>query len=478
MEIKVYHNIINHLRYIIAGTEWEGHVYAVGGCVRDLMRQQPIKDIDLVVDLPDGGIGFDRWLYENGHLYAEAIISSRFGTASFRLKEYYNEWLDCVQTRSESYVDRSSRNPVVEYGSIKADAQRRDFTVNALYHNVSTGFIWDSSGRGVDDIHNGVITTVADPDIVFSDDPLRMLRCLRFSSRFGWEIDEKTMKGIRKNCDRLEIISTERINSEFSQMLCCPCATIAIDHLVNTGLMKIIMPEFMEIVGLEQNKYHFGDAYQHTMSVVDICAQNGGDIVDMLAALLHDVGKGRTVSIGKDGTRHFIGHELMSAKMAKEILEQLKYPKVVIKDVMALIRWHMYFKPFGEDPTKLKRHHVRRIQYELGSKDLFNRLLLLVHADNLSHKVEYKLPQQVANIKAVAKYLELDNESGYHYRLPVTGDEMLKLLGVPPCKLVGHAVKRATEWAVKCEKLPSHDQCVQYIRQNVKNWKKKYLNND
>lgn len=473
MDIGIYNQIIGFIKGIITGTEWEGHVYAVGGCVRDLVRNATIKDIDLVVNTANGGVEFAEWLEENNYLQGEPVISSRFGTASFRFKKYPTEWLDCVQTRCESYVDRSSRNPVVEYGTIEDDAERRDFTVNALYHNISTSQIWDSSGRGIEDINNGLITTVDEPDIIFSDDPLRMLRAIRFASRYNWDIDNKTMEGIKKNCHRLDIISVERINNELTQMLQSARPDMAVRLLMETGLMKEIIPEFVKLSGLEQNKYHFGDVYEHTLSVLRYSA--GGDIVEMLAALLHDIGKIETVTVDEKGNRHFIGHEFASAKMAKDILTRLKYPNDVIKMVSELVKWHMYFKPLGDNPAKIKRHHVRRMQFEMGNSIMFERLKRLVNADNLSHAPEYILPKQLPIIEDVEKQLAVDNECGYGYRSPIVGQEMLKLLDVPPSKIVGHAVKRTTEWAIKCEHLPSREQCIQYVKQNVKNWKKKYL---
>ena len=179
MTINEYLLVIETLKEIIKGSEFEGHVYTVGGCERDKHLRRDIKDIDLVVDLEDGGIRFAKWLENNKHTIGSIVIYERFGTAMFRLADFPNLELEVVQTRKESYNNVDSRNPDTSYGTIIEDCKRRDFTINALYHNISTNEDLDLTGLGLRDIKDEIIRTCGDPDIIFTDDPLRILRAVR-----------------------------------------------------------------------------------------------------------------------------------------------------------------------------------------------------------------------------------------------------------------------------------------------------------
>ena len=188
MDKKRFIDINKYVADAIAGTEFEGNVYAVGGSVRDYVMEQEIKDIDYVVSLPDGGIRLAEFL-DNKCLTSTPVVKyERYGTAMVRLSEFPNENIEFVQTRSEKY-SKDSRNPETEYGSIEEDALRRDLTINALYFNISTGKIVDPTGWGMFDIENHTIRTTTDPDKVFEDDPLRILRVIRFAARFGWVME-------------------------------------------------------------------------------------------------------------------------------------------------------------------------------------------------------------------------------------------------------------------------------------------------
>jgi poly(A) polymerase len=212
MKKELYISITERLRELIRGTEFEGHVLSVGGCVRDDIMGLEIKDIDLAVTLPDGGIQLAEWLERNGHTSGHVVTYPTYHTAMFRLKDFPDEELEAVQTRKEKYNDHSSRNPVTAFGSIEEDCMRRDLTINALYRDISTGEIIDITSHGTDDIRHHIIRTPTDPDLTYDDDPLRILRCIRFASRYGWTIEPDTWAGMLRNVQRLDIISRERIH--------------------------------------------------------------------------------------------------------------------------------------------------------------------------------------------------------------------------------------------------------------------------
>ena len=219
MDAQKFRQILAFVRELIAGTEWEGRVFAVGGCVRDEIMGLPIKDVDMVVNLPDGGTRFAQWFFDQGVVKGSVVKYESFGTAMLKLLAFPEDELEFVQSRKEKYPDRRSRNPVVAFGTIEDDSFRRDLTINSLDINISTGELLDVTGHGVEDIRNHVLRTPLDPDETFDDDPLRILRAIRFSSRFGWQIDGRTFQGMVRKAPRLEIITVERIQDEFSKML-------------------------------------------------------------------------------------------------------------------------------------------------------------------------------------------------------------------------------------------------------------------
>lgn len=242
MKIETYYKILDYIKGIIKGREFEGHVYSVGGCERDKhLGLQEIKDIDLVVDLKDGGIRFARWLHSMGLVRnGNIIVYENFGTAMFRLSGFPDEEIEVVHTRKETYRDKNSRNPETAFGTIEQDCFRRDFTINSLYHNISTDEDLDLTGMGLKDLENGIIRTCANPDIIFSDDPLRIMRAVRFASRLGFVIEKNTVSGIVKYAERLKIISQERITDEFSKILTSANPTLGLVMLWDYGIINVI----------------------------------------------------------------------------------------------------------------------------------------------------------------------------------------------------------------------------------------------
>lgn len=430
MEVAKFKKIIAYLCDVTKGTDWEGHVYAVGGCMRD--RQLGfivIKDIDLVIDLPDGGLGFSQWLNEKGLLKGDPVVYPNYGTAAFNLKLFPKEQIECVQTRKEQYKDVNSRNPETTYGTIEEDAFRRDLTINAIYQRISDGAILDPTGLGIKDIKDHVIRTTTDPEIVFSDDPLRILRTIRFSARLGWEINPETVSGMCQMYERLSVISAERIRSEIGQILTGRNVKKALQFMVETGIMKYVIPEVYDIVGLEQNKYHDCDVWEHTLKVVD-CLEKKGDKCEevRMAALLHDIGKSETRTVDDKGGVHFIMHEFASARIAKEVLERLKYPNKFIKEVVFLIRSHMWGFPKGD--MAVKRKVISKCQIACGNAEMWEKLASLIDADRNSHAPEHCDEGCYERLMGIHETTTADGTAMYGYKLPVTGEDVMRIKGI------------------------------------------------
>lgn len=441
MTTELYIEIREYLRDLIQGTEWEGHLYAVGGCCRDELMHLPIKDVDMAVNLPCGGIRFAQWLYDNGLMLHKPVTYPNYGTAMLRLREFPGDELELVQTRKEKYTDRSRRNPETVFGTLEEDCMRRDLTINSLYYDISAEKFVDITGNGILDIENQVIRTPADPDITYDDDPLRILRCIRFASRYGWEIEESTYEGMRRNVDRLSIITVERIQTELDKMLVCTNPVMALELLRDTRAMRYIIPELCKTFNMEQNKYHFGTVWEHTLKVVE---NTPADLTMRMVALLHDIGKIETRDV-QDGDVHFQKHELASEKIACDVLRRLKYSNDFIDDVAFLVRHHMDFKHYGPNASKMKNKRLREMQYKCGTKARFENLMALVDADNKAHAEGYCMPDQVAEILDRSAKMEAEGSAMYTYRLPLSGKDVMEIKGMAP----GPQVKECLEYLMK-----------------------------
>ena len=430
MKREQYISIIERLKALIQGTEFEGKVLCVGGCVRDEIMGLEIKDIDLAVTLPDGGIRLAEWLERNGHTSIHVVTYPTYHTAMFRLKEFPDEELEAVQTRKEKYDDHSSRNPVTAFGTIEDDCMRRDLTINALYRNLSTDEIIDITGHGVDDIRNHIIRTPADPDLTYDDDPLRILRCIRFASRYGWKIDSDTWEGMLRNMPRLEIISQERIRDEFEKMLTCAHPVMAMELLRESGAMRYVVPELEETYGMTQNGYHFGTVWEHTMRVLENISVVSDSPELRLSALLHDIGKVRTREEGEDGNVHFIGHEMVGVEMVKDIMTRLKFPNKAIDEVSFLTRYHMDCKPWEQMKRSKQDRKIRKLQYISKNEQRFDHLMALIHADNMAHAEEHCMPDQVPFIRERTREMLAEGSAMFGYKPWLNGREIMALKGI------------------------------------------------
>ena len=292
---------VDLLSKLVKKSPYTGKVFIAGGYVRDEFMGLDPKDIDLVIEMPNGGIEFAKWVTKELGIYSGSnpVIFPRFGTAKFNLRGIKHKGQDltdidveCVMTRKEKYTD-SSRKPEVSVGTLKQDVERRDFTVNSLLKDLTTGEILDLTGKGKNDIKKGVVQTPLDPNVIFTEDPLRMLRAIRFTVKYGWKLPLFMIRAIKNNASKLKNISSERIQEELNKMLVTKSPDTAVRLLQITGLSKFVAPELDLLIGLKQNKYHKWDANKHTMQVLK---NTPPELKTRLAALFHDIGKAATKS--------------------------------------------------------------------------------------------------------------------------------------------------------------------------------------
>ena len=460
MTREEFKKIANYIGDIIKDTPWYQHIYIVGGSVRDFYMGNDIKDIDLVIDLPYGGVDFANWCKDQGYTKT-VVIYETYGTAMFMFKQFPGEEIECVMTRGEKYEDKESRNPVTVFADINEDAIRRDLTINALYYNVSTGEILDLVG-GQSDIDNHIIrTTNIDPDVVYDDDPLRILRTVRFSTRYRWEIESKTYKSMKKYAKRLKIITKERIQAEFNKILMSENAVMGINMLHDIGAMSFIVPEFEKCYGLTQNRFHFGDVAEHTLAVLDYhCKHFDADLTERLACFLHDIGKTATRTV-KDGKVHFYDHEYVGAELTGDILRELKYDTDTIKKVQFLIRNHMRTKQAGDGAKYMKDKSLNKLLYECKTFEMFKSLMRIIECDNEAHAKDCCIHNQYSELVAKVE-LEGSHSKMFGYKLPVTGEDIMSVLGLEPGPIIAEINKRLLNQAFMDPEI-SKERCIKLL---------------
>ena len=436
---------VDFISQMVKKSKWRGKVYLAGGFVRDELLGLDPKDIDIVVEVPQGGIKFAEWITKELGIYKKdknPVVYPKFGTAAFQLRGVNHKGYDlssidveAVMTRKEQYT-QGSRKPDVSAGTLVDDVERRDFTVNSLLKDLTTGEILDLTGQGKADLKNGVVRTPLDPDIIFREDPLRMLRAIRFTVKYGWDLPLFMIKALKRNSHMLKTISEERIMTELNKMMVSPYPDKAIRLLQMTGLNKYVAGELDGLRGLEQNKFHKFDAMKHTLEVLK---QTPPELVTRLAALFHDVGKAATKSV-VDNEIHFYKHELVGADMVEAILRRLKYPLDIIKKVKVAVEQHMRTKQYGLESEKVSDKVLRKLKADLG--DHLQTTLDLMHADNLSHADDYNMPMQIPKLRDRLKSLE--NEPA-KIKLPVDGNDVMKRYKIPGGPMIKELLKAVEE---------------------------------
>ena len=446
MKDHLKHPIFNIIKETVKEDNLQ--VFVIGGFVRDLIMQRESKDIDFVV--VGNGIKLAEKVSKKLTKPPKIHVFKRFGTAMFK---YHGIEFEFVGARKESYSP-DSRKPSVETGTLQDDQNRRDLTINALaisLYSDNYGKLLDPFG-GIDDIKNKIIRTPLDPNITFSDDPLRIMRAIRFACQLDFEIFPKTLQAIKENKERIEIISKERITDELNKIILSKKPSKGFKLLEKVGLLKIIFPELDALKGIETiDGLSHKDNFLHSLQVLDNIALNSNDLWLRWAALLHDIAKPQTKRFTETGWT-FHSHEFVGRKIIPDIFKRMRLPlNEKMRYVQKIVLLHM--RPIALVKNEVTDSAVRRLLYETGED--IDDLMILAEAD-ITSKNEKKVKLFLKNLKEVRKKLkEVEKKDKLrNWQPPVTGEVIMKTFNIGPSKDIG-IIKDAIREAILEGEIPN-----------------------
>ena len=437
--------------------------YLIGGYVRDLFLNRPTNDVDVMV--VGNGIETARALSTRLGREHQPAIYQNFGTAQVK---WHGIEIEFVGARRESY-DRNSRKPIVEDGTLEDDLNRRDFTINALGICLNADHFGElvDHFEGLYDLEDGIIRTPLDPDITFSDDPLRMMRCVRFAAQLRFVIEEETFDALGRNAERLRIVSAERIIVELNKIMETAAPSYGFVELHRSGLLSVILPELaaLDCVETRNGRAHKNNFY-HTLEVLDNVAAKSDNLYLRWAALLHDIGKPRSKQWDAAVGWTFHNHNYLGEKMIPALFKRLKLPlDERMKYVKKLVGLHM--RPIAIADDEVTDSAVRRLLFEAG--DDIDDLMLLCEAD-ITSKNEQRKKNFLQNFKIVRqKLVDIEEKDRIrNFQPPVTGDDIMQAFRLPPCREIG-VLKTALKDAILDGVVPNErDAAWQFVLDKAK----------